>query len=164
MLINILSRQAVIEYSKKPHMELSIVISLSDLQNEAPKLLRARGNGILEQLKLNFEDIEFEDARCMTNDHAIKIVRFIHKYQYKVEKIIVSCEAGIRRSAAVAAAIMQHFDGDDWEIFNNPDYCPNIICYRKMLYALNENIDETLIFEKIRVNRELWDKRWQSQS
>jgi len=163
MLIDILGRKAIIEYSKKPHIEQSIVISISDLQGEAPHLLRSQCNGIIDQLKVNFDDVEVEGLRCISNEKADTIAIFVYKYQTVVEKIIVNCEAGISRSAGVAAAIMKHINGDDWDIFNNHKYCPSIMCYRKMLYAFNDTIDETLIFEKIRINRELWDKRWQSQ-
>jgi len=159
MIIEILSRENIIKYSKKPHNEQSIIISISDMQNEDPKLLKASSNSIIGHLKLNFDDIEVDGKRSMTKEHANTITSFISKFKDKADKIIVNCEAGIRRSAAIAAAIMLHFNGDDWEIFKNNNYNPNILCYKKMLISLNEDIDEILILEKIKYNKSLWEEK-----
>ena len=38
----------------------------------------------------------------------------------------------------LAAALMKYFNGDDSPIFDNPQYCPNMRCYRMVLEALME--------------------------
>ena len=38
-------------------------------------------------------------------------------------------------NAGVAAAIMKALFGDDWEVFDNPKYVPNMTCYRTVLDA-----------------------------
>ena len=50
--------------------------------------------------------------------------------------LIIHCDAGISRSAGVAAAILKYCTGDDSSIFGNPRYHPNMWCYRKTLNAL----------------------------
>ena len=160
MDVEIMGRTAVIKYSSKPHDERSIVISISDIHNEAPRLIRARANGIIEQLKINFDDIENESPRRMTDEQANIIANFVRKFQNKVDRIVVNCEAGISRSAGIAAAIIEYLGGNNWDVFNSREYCPNITCYRRMLIALHMTLDEPEIFEKIKVNRKIWDKRW----
>ena len=39
------------------------------------------------------------------------------------------------KNAWVAAAIMNALFGDDWEVFDNPKYVPNMTCYRTVLDA-----------------------------
>lgn len=51
----------------------------------------------------------------------------------KVGHIFVHCDAGISRSAGVAAATMKYLNGDDWPIWNSYMYSPNTRCYRLMM-------------------------------
>lgn len=56
--------------------------------------------------------------------------------EYPDTDVIVHCDAGISRSAGVAAAILKHTTGDDSSIFENGLYDPNLWCYQKTLAAL----------------------------
>ena len=56
---------------------------------------------------------------------------------YPDTDVIVHCDAGISRSAGIAAAILKHTTGDDSSIFVNGQYDPNLWCYRKTLEALS---------------------------
>lgn len=52
--------------------------------------------------------------------------------------VVVHCEAGISRSAGVAAALSKHFKNDDSMFFNNASkYLPNRLAYRVLLNTLN---------------------------
>lgn len=59
---------------------------------------------------------------------------------FLIDTLIVHCEAGMSRSAGVAAAIMKWLNNDDTPIFDVPRYRPNMRCYRMTLNAL---MDET---------------------
>lgn len=50
--------------------------------------------------------------------------------------IVVHCEAGISRSAAVAGALSKYLLGDDSKFFRTP-YLPNRMVYRTLLNLLN---------------------------
>jgi predicted protein tyrosine phosphatase len=50
--------------------------------------------------------------------------------------VVVHCEAGISRSAAVAGALSKYFLGDDSKFFRTP-YLPNRMVYRTLLNLLN---------------------------
>ena len=73
----------------------------------------------------------------MNNDDAQKVCDFV-KANDNVD-IIVHCDAGISRSAGVAAAIMKYLTGSDMEIFKNGKYQPNMWCYRKVLSKFYES-------------------------
>lgn len=65
-------------------------------------------------------------------------------YKQGVRTVICHCDAGVSRSAGVAAALSKHFNGSDFEFFNSggmyggPVYTPNMLVYRKLLEALHE--------------------------
>ena len=50
--------------------------------------------------------------------------------------IICQCDFGRSRSAACAAAILEHFECRGDEIFSNNIYSPNALVYKKVLEAL----------------------------
>jgi predicted protein tyrosine phosphatase len=50
--------------------------------------------------------------------------------------VIVHCEAGISRSAATAAALSKHYNGDDSWVWSAPRYNPNKLVYRVLLDVL----------------------------
>jgi len=52
------------------------------------------------------------------------------------EAVIVHCEAGISRSAATAAALAKHYNGDDRVFWMMPRYNPNKLVYRVLLDVL----------------------------
>ena len=72
----------------------------------------------------------------ITKEQAKQIATFVKKHYGNVEQIIVHCEAGISRSAGVAAAILKYFTNDDSQIFDSYKYRPNTLCYRNVLEAL----------------------------
>lgn len=65
------------------------------------------------------------------------LAEFIYKAKAEGLNIICQCEFGSRRSAACAAAILEHFEGRGNEIFSNDEYCPNPLVYEKVLNALH---------------------------
>jgi predicted protein tyrosine phosphatase len=85
-------------------------------------------------LRLQFDDItkRIDGRYAFTSDDAKKILKFMAGVEGKVNEVLVHCEAGISRSAAVAAALSKIYNGDDTE-FYGPRYRPNSLIYRVLL-------------------------------
>ena len=124
---------------------MSIIISLSDpsitYQDEP---FASDTNGVQAVLRLMFADADgpgpdvygrpVTEKDMMNEEHAKAIKVFLQ--EHPGTDIIVHCDAGISRSAGVAAGIMKALTGDDSPIFDSPRYRPNMWCYRKTLEAL----------------------------
>lgn len=128
-------------YNDRPFVIISISTP-GDNKNEFK-----RNDSLRDVLYISFDDIE--DAReggtMMSRENARDIVNFIVRWHVLgIPEIWVHCDAGISRSAGVAAAIMKFFNNDDTPIFDNPKYCPNMHCYRYILDAFQKFVDGTL--------------------
>ena len=66
------------------------------------------------------------------------IAAFIYRAYDKGMDIICQCEYGQSRSAATAAAILEHFYHNGISIFTNYDYYPNQVVYHKIFDALEK--------------------------
>lgn len=101
-------------------------------------------------LFLAFDDVE-EDrtygCKPMSKEDGVLVRDFVEKFKNEVNEIIVHCDAGVSRSAGVAAAIGKYLNGDDMFIFGRPRYSPNLTCYRNTLNAFfgEVKIDEEKI-------------------
>lgn len=99
-----------------------------------------------KSLFLQFDDVEREHDGYIPIDQKqaeqiAKFIRMIYADEY-VHTIVVHCEAGISRSAGVAAAILKWWIGDDSPIFDNNYYRLNMRCYRMVLNALFGDLEE----------------------
>lgn len=131
-----MNRTDAVRYSYRPQNERSAVISISTPNEEYNGNIHSSiYNGISGVLRLWFDDVE-SGQDCIQKEDAEKIKRFVEAH--KEDQIIVHCDAGISRSAGIAAALMKYYNGDDTPIFDNPRYCPNMLCYRTMLNVLME--------------------------
>jgi predicted protein tyrosine phosphatase len=72
-----------------------------------------------------------------SDEHAKKIIEFVKKYLNKIELIVVQCDAGISRSAAVAAALSKCLNNDDEYFFKH--YLPNSLVYKTILKKWERN-------------------------
>ena len=143
MTIHIMSRSNAIKYSNAQHSETSAVISISDCDKDSPVLENNPNNGIAAQCKVKFDDVERGANNCITEADALRIVSFVSDNAKSQDRLIVQCEAGVSRSAGVAAAILKALTGNDREVFNSPRYVPNMTCYRTVLNAFH-NSDESV--------------------
>ncbi len=66
------------------------------------------------------------------------IAAFIYRAYDRGMDIICQCEYGQSRSAATAAAILEHFYNNGISIFTNYDYYPNQVVYHKIFDALDK--------------------------
>ena len=67
-----------------------------------------------------------------------ELASFIYRAKQGGHSIICQCDYGQSRSAACAAAILQHFEGRGIEIFADYRYYPNQLVYNKVFTALEE--------------------------
>ena len=136
MEVCVMNRTDAIRYSYHPQDEQAVVISISTpFDRHSEKIYPSPYNKIVAVLPLLFDDVD-GGKDCMTAEDAQKIAAFVKRHEGK--KIIVHCDAGVSRSAGIAAAILKHYTGDDRKIFDSPRYCPNMLCYRLTLNALEQ--------------------------
>ena len=132
MKILVLSRSEFVRYCHREHTDVSYGISIRDCDSykqAIPKV--AEFNGVKFILYLRFDDVESGD-NAFTENHADAIKRFLTIHN--PETLIVQCDAGISRSAWIAAAISKYCNGDDSYYFKHKN--PNMLCYRLMLNSL----------------------------
>lgn len=129
-----------------------IVISISDPHKPFTNLLNDNPNR-LGDLRLAFSDEEDAfvvlrnkdgdeitldfSAGIIQPEQAEFIVEFVLKHKDDVDLIICQCDAGISRSAAVAAAISVILKGEgsgQW-VFDSNHYVPNRLVYSEVLNA-----------------------------
>ncbi len=67
---------------------------------------------------------------------ADELAKFIYEARAEGRDIICQCDFGQSRSAACAAAILQHFEGRGIDIFADYRYYPNQLVYHKIFDAL----------------------------
>ena len=154
--ISVMNRSAAHKYSFKPHEEKTAIISITDVNSHSVNFRNNNKNNIIAVLNVFFDDVLGNEVNCMNENDAERIAEFAKNVVDKVDKIIVHCEAGVSRSAGVAAALMKYFNGDDMPIFENPQYCPNMYCYRMVLGALMMEVNEEEIKEKENINIKVW--------
>lgn len=136
--INVMDRFSAQEYSAQKHSDSSIIISITDKAAPENELNNNDFNGVQDIIRLKFDDVDKGES-AITDADAVNIAQFVKKWNGKIHSIIVHCEAGVSRSAGVAAAIMKYIYNNDETIFNSYRYCPNMLCYRKVLNALYED-------------------------
>lgn len=136
MIVECMPREKIIEvvdYLDAP----TLIISISSFNNSIPIYLKKPHYNLVHTEFFNFNDetLELPHLHSITDDDAKRIANTVKKYQDKVKQIFVHCDAGISRSAGVAAAISKYLNNDDFKWFS-PPYCPNMACYTKVLFAL----------------------------
>lgn len=150
LTLKIYSREEIEQLSIEPFQPNTALISITDYDwpfaelKHSPEYL----------LQLAFDDIDsdiFEDEHCtnivekekveekyhmLSNQQAQKIASFYYEIKDKAGLLICQCEHGQSRSAAVAAAILEHQQHSGIDIFASDAYYPNKLIFRKVLSAL----------------------------
>jgi hypothetical protein len=156
MKFQVLSRENAKRYSFETNINKCIIISINGTDEELNKF--NDNPNILAICPLVFNDVEGDEANCMTRADADKIIGFVNEYVDKVDEIVVHCGAGKSRSAGTCAALMMILNGNDSAIFDNPRFCPNMHCYRLVMEAYFGYYDKEAAEEKLRRNIILWRK------
>lgn len=156
----VMSRKDCEKYCSQPANPNFVIISIST-ENVLPYANFQLSLSLKDVLYLHFNDVEKNEPYAITQRDADLIYNFTHHYFYDqdIEKIIVHCDAGVSRSAGICAALMNIFEGDDWAIFDNPKYCPNMTCYRSLLechYGILDRYQKEEIEKKNQHNIKIW--------
>ena len=95
-----------------------------------------------------YEDLDLAvPGRSLSPEGAARMARFIKTIPQTTQTILCACNAGQRRSTAVAAAIHLYFGMDDMHIWENPAYQPNPWVFTLLCQALGIPVtDEMLDF------------------
>jgi predicted protein tyrosine phosphatase len=115
---------------------VTAIISITDIGSEKNKFYPQEW--LKEVFEIQFNDVNEGQKHCLTRKQADEIAHFARRIYDKVDRIIVHCEYGQSRSAAVAAAISKFFDEDESGIYKNSAYRPNRTCYYYVLEALRK--------------------------
>ncbi len=149
MKLSILSKKDVIELIKNGVPYNVAIISFYSIDNgvDNDKIIYPKETYVFYA---NVRDIDIDILQDfgLTYDMYFSEVGALAEFIYKAYKngmdIICQCEYGQSRSAACAAAIMEHFYGNGITIFRDYRYYPNQLVYNKLYKALeyirNENI------------------------
>jgi predicted protein tyrosine phosphatase len=110
-----------------------IHVSITDI--DAPKVELPENPHRVAVLRMEFHDTDNASVG-ITEAQGEEIVAFVKKYsEYPphVGLIVCNCEAGLSRSAGVAAALAKWLTGDDTPFFAH--FIPNRLVYRRVLEA-----------------------------
>lgn len=133
MEIFVYSRNAL--DAARPHEVPHIVISITSSSND---VARVRANKTCRGiLRLSFPDADapsehFSEDELFAPEQAVMIWNFVDEHCSHIERILVHCDAGVSRSAAVGAALARVLNGDDAEFFGGR-YRPNMRVYQILL-------------------------------
>lgn len=113
-----------------------LILSITD--PERPEATFAASPHQKAILRLQFHDKSGPRAAAlgktaMTMEQARSIIAFVQAHLAEVQLIICQCEAGISRSASVAAALSRILQGEDNFFFTH--YAPNDWIYHTLLEA-----------------------------
>lgn len=123
-------------------VEPFVVISIASPGQAHPRLQHLH---LLEVLPLVFHDVDQPVSYLPANtlfqpQQAEQILDLLERHRQQVKLFICQCEAGISRSAAVAAALSLLVNGSDEHIWNDRRYLPNRLVYRLILDAAGQHL------------------------
>ena len=165
--IKVMSRLEAIDYSYKNTKDDYILISISSLDEEAPKFHNCYKweSSCRGLIRLSFNDLERdynEELLAPKQGDFSGLKTFIDTFKDSntIKDIVVHCAAGISRSSAVAAAIAQYLDLDEFNlIWNNDLYIPNELVYRLALNEFGLKLCEAQLGSYKNIKKQLLDER-----
>lgn len=146
MKVDIYSREAIKELMQRGGPENTAVISFYTPRSEKKcEGTRVDFKGICDKVfYVGIPDIDIEilgDYGYTYETYlaeADELAKFIYEARAEGRDIICQCDFGQSRSAACAAAILQHFEGRGIDIFADYRYYPNQLVYHKIFDALEK--------------------------
>lgn len=138
--------------------EDTILISVTDIGNKFTQLNENIERQLTAKLFIRFDDVELGDKHCITEKQAIMIDSFVNCYSSNISSIIISCDGGVSRSAAIAAALLLKLGQDDMIIWGNGKFCPNISVFKSLLNIIFGQKHSINIKEREELNISEWRK------
>ena len=146
MEVSIYSRKAIGELIEKGFPQNTAVISFYTPKNKRDyEGNRVDCSGVCDRVfYVGIPDIDIEilgDYRYTYETYlaeADDLAKFIYEAKADGLDIICQCDYGQSRSAACAAAILQHFERRGIDIFADYRYYPNQLVYHKIFDALEK--------------------------
>lgn len=143
MKIKVASRAEIISKASSGFEDTTMIISISCTKDKEPYALKRamtdEKSNVAHVEFFHFDDIDKEyhsiGLNSISEEDAKRIVKTVKEWADKVDTIYVHCDAGVSRSAGVAAAISKALTGDDEYFYTCGLYVPNPLCYRKVLNA-----------------------------
>jgi len=159
MKLKITGRQAIEAFAREPFAPHTALISITDSDSDFAALEHQPEH----LLQLRFDDITSQDAQeefehqrgrkpteeeqhllaekfhLISDAQAAEIAAFVHQVKDSAALLICQCEYGESRSAAVAAAVIELFQGSGIMVFADDRYYPNKLVYRMVYEALRES-------------------------
>lgn len=150
MKVEICSRVTIEQWIKRGFPERTGVISFfSPPKKGRTEEGRVKIEGVCDCVfYVRIPDIDIELLADFGYDYesylseADELAAFIYKVKEEGFDLICQCDYGQSRSAACAAAILQHFEGRGIDVFADYRYYPNQLVYHKVLDALKKAADE----------------------
>ena len=153
MVITVMSRKNALNYFRRltsKEKKSIACISITGMEDEPV----SKWHYPKTTLYLTFDDVDraYGNEIPMSHYEANRIAFFVKGIakDVSINSLIVHCEAGMSRSAGVAAAIMKYMYGTDEAIFGMPGFRPNMLCYRLTLEALMDNTTDLLTEDEAR--------------
>ena len=153
MEVSIYSRKAIKELIVNGFPQNTAVISFYTPKNKRDYAeSRVNYDGVCNKLfYIGIPDIDIEILGDYGYTYEIyleeadELAKFIYEAKADGLDIICQCDYGQSRSAACAAAILQHFEGRGIDIFADYRYYPNQLVYHKVFDAL-ERMQDVCIY------------------
>lgn len=105
-----------------------------------------------------YMDFDYESPRSFSAEYAAAFARFVKDLDKDITDLYICCDAGESRSPAIAAAIHRWLTQSDAYIWENPKYHPNVLCFCRMLEALNLSITDEEVDALIETNKSAFQK------
>lgn len=146
MEVSIYSRKAIKKLIEKGFPQNTAVISFYTPKSKRDyKEKRVDYSGVCDRVfYVGIPDIDIEILSEYGYTYktylaeADELAKFIDKAKENGLDIICQCDYGQSRSAACAAAILQHFEGRGIDVFSDYRYYPNQLIYHKVFDALEK--------------------------
>lgn len=105
-----------------------------------------------------YMDFDYESPRSFSTEQASTFASFAKALEGKTTHLYVCCDAGESRSPAIAAGIHRWLGQSDSYIWESPTYHPNVLCFCRMLEALNLSITDEEVDALLEINKRAFKK------